>query len=330
MMTSPLKFGIAGFGKFAARSIAPAFQQVPDARLIAVQNRSAERALENAARAGVQHGFGSVADMVRHPDIDAVYIVSANAAHGPDTIAAAEAGKHVIVEKPMATSVAEAESMIMACRVNGVRLMVGHMIRFSPYVLRIREIVRSAMLGTLRFARAEFVYDARLSERTWLVDRPLAGGGPVFDVGVHCIDTLRFVLQDEVVETRGVLAPRPTDERTEETATLSLRFARGTVASVICSYQSPIRRRMLELVGDEGILTAPDFTAGDITGNLGLAIGRDSQEIKSRTEMIPVPNLYAAEISHFCRSILQGTSLETPGENGLANQRVLEAAFMPA
>jgi len=326
-MNAPIRFGIAGFGNFAARAIAPAIREVKGARLVAVQNRSAARARANATAAGVPLGFATVEEMVRHPEVDAIFIVSANAAHCPETIAAAEAGKHVIVEKPMALSVAEAESMITACRRNGVRLMVGHMIRLSPLALRIRDVVKSGILGPVRSARAEFIYDARLSRRSWLYDRRLAGGGPVFDVGVHCIDTLRFVLDDEVVHTAGALDPSPTQEQTEGTAHLALRFSRGAVASVICSYRSPIRRRFLEIIGDEGVLSAADFTAGDITGRLELALGRDEGEIERRSETIAVPNLYAAEISRFCDAILKGIPLELSGENGLANQRILEVAM---
>jgi predicted dehydrogenase len=326
-MNHPVRFGIAGYGNFAARAIGPAIKNVARARLVAVQNRSAERARANAAAAGVPHGFTSVEDMVRHPDVDAIFIVSANAAHCRETIAAAEAGKHVIVEKPMAMTTAEAESMVAACRLNGVRLMVGHMIRLSPLAIRIREVLRSGVIGSVRSARAEFIYDARLSQRSWLYDRRLAGGGPVFDVAVHCIDTLRFVLDDEVVHTAGALDPPPTPDQTEATAHLALRFSRGAVASVICSFRSPVRRRFIEIVGDDGILSAADFTAGDISGRLDLALGREDRGFEKRSEPIAVPNLYVAEISLFCDAVLNGTPLELTGENGLANQRILDAAM---
>jgi 1,5-anhydro-D-fructose reductase (1,5-anhydro-D-mannitol-forming) len=326
-MNRRLRFGIAGYGNFAARAIAPAIRNVGSAELVAVQNRSADRARANAAAAGVPHGFATVGEMVRHRDVDAIFIVSANSTHCPETIAAAEAGKHVIVEKPMALTTAEAELMVEACRRNGVRLMVGHMIRFSPLAIRIREVVRSGLIGQVRSARAEFVYAARLSQRSWLYDRRLAGGGPVFDVGVHCIDTLRFVLDDEVVRTTGVLDPPPTQERTEETAHLALRFSRGASASVICSFRAPARRRFIEIEGDDGVVSAADFTAGDIAGRLELALGREENRIERRSEAIAVPNLYVAEVSHFCDAVLTGAPLELTGENGVANQRILDAAM---
>ena len=326
-MKRPVRFGIAGYGGFAARAIAPAIKSVRHAQLVALQNRSAETARANASAAGVPHGFSSVEEMVRHPDVDAIFIVSANVAHCRETIAAAEAGKHVIVEKPMAMNAAEAESMVAACRRNGVRLMVGHMIRLSPLAIRIREVLRSGVIGPVRSARAEFIYDARLSQRSWLYDRRRAGGGPVFDVAVHCIDTLRFVLEDEVVHTAAALDPPPTPERTESTSHLALRFSRGALASVICSFRSPVRRRFIEIVGDEGMLSAADFTAGDITTRLDLALGRDDRGIETRSETIVVPNLYVAEVSQFCDAVLNGTPIELTGENGLENQRIIDAAM---
>jgi len=327
-MNHPVRFGIAGYGGFAARAIAPAIRNVKTAQLVALQNRSAETARANASAAGVPHGFTSVEEMVRHPDVDAIFIVSANVAHCRETIAAAEAGKHVIVEKPMAMSAAEAESMVAACRRNDVRLMVGHMIRLSPLAIRIREVLRSGVIGAVRSARAEFIYDARLSQRSWLYDRRRAGGGPVFDVAVHCIDTLRFVLEDEVVHIAAALDPPPTPERTEATSHLALRFSRGALASVICSFRSPVRRRFIEIVGDDGILSAADFTAGDITTRLDLALGRDDRGIETRSEPIVVPNLYVAEVSHFCDAVLHGAPLELTGENGLENQRIIDAAMV--
>jgi 1,5-anhydro-D-fructose reductase (1,5-anhydro-D-mannitol-forming) len=326
-MTHPVRFGIAGYGNFAARAIGPAIRKSTHAALVAVQNRSADRARANARDAGVQHGFATVEDMVRHPDVDAIFIVSANSTHCPETIAAAEAGKHVIVEKPMALTAAEGELMTAACRRNGVLLMVGHMIRLSPLAIRIREVLRSGLIGQVRSARAEFSYAARLSQRSWLHDRRVAGGGPVFDVGVHCIDTLRFVLDDEVVNTAAVLDPLPTPERTEETAHIALRFSRGTLGSVICSFRAPSRKRFLEIVGDEGVLSAVDFTASDIDGRLELSLGREEARVEKRTESIQVPNLYVAEIDHFCAALVNGTALELSGENGLANQRILDAAM---
>jgi 1,5-anhydro-D-fructose reductase (1,5-anhydro-D-mannitol-forming) len=205
--------------------------------------------------------------------------------------------------------------------------MVGHLVRFSPLIQRIREIVRSGILGTITYARADFVYDARLSHRQWLRDRAVAGGGPVFDIGVHCLDTLRFVLGDDVIAVNAVLSPAPTTERTEESALLGLTFSRGTVGAIYCSYIAPTRRKQLEIIGTGGVVTAGDFTAGERQSDLTVTIGTDARPGETRVETFQVPNLIAEEVRHFTHAVFSGGEILTPGENGLANQRVLDAVF---
>jgi 1,5-anhydro-D-fructose reductase (1,5-anhydro-D-mannitol-forming) len=227
----------------------------------------------------------------------------------------------------MAMNSVEAETMIGACRRHGVRLMVGHMIRFSPLVHKIRSIVRSGVLGTITFARAEFMYDSRSSTRDWLYDRRRAGGGPVFDIGVHCLDTLRYVLEDEVTDVRATLNPSPTDDRVEHTAQLALRLSRGTIGAIFCSYAAPFRRRFLEIIGTDGYLSAPDFTISKISVPLTVVLGPETGHSTTTTEHIVVPNLYVAEIEHFVTCITTNAEPESGGENGLANQRVLDVAM---
>jgi len=322
-----IRYGIIGFGRFAERAIAHAIRNAKDSTLIALQKRSSDLARQKADEHSVPLAFGSVDELVRHPDIDAVFIVSANAAHCAETIAAAEAGKHVIVEKPMAMNAAEARRMIDACTSNSVKLMVGHMVRLSPLAKCIRETAASGKIGTIKAARAEFLYDARLSHRTWLIDRPVAGGGPVFDVGVHCIDTLRYVLDDEPVDVTGSLWPLPTATATEESASIALRFSRGVVASVLCSYTAPVRRTMLEVIGTEGIVAAEDFTTGSHIGKISVIMGKHDRAASTTIEEVPVPNLYVEEVSIFTRWILGGPEPEIDGRNGLKNQQIIDRAI---
>lgn len=319
-----IRFGITGFGRFAEKAIAPAIQRSENAELVALQKRSRAAAEAKSRENGIPLAFGSPEELVAHPDVDAVFIVSANSAHRPETLAAARAGKHVLVEKPMALNSCEAEEMLGACRSAGVKLMVGHMIRLSPLAIRIRDLIRSGELGTVGFARADFEYDARLSHRTWLVDRAVAGGGPVYDIGVHCLDTLRFVLDDEVISVKSECEPWPTKNRTESLAHIQLRFSRGVVGSIFCSFTSPIRKTELEVIGTDGILSVNNFTLGDTTLRLTVARGHEDQSAESRIEEIAVPNLYINEITHFADCILNNREPVSPGENGLINQQVLD------
>jgi predicted dehydrogenase len=322
-----IRLGIVGFGDFAERSVLPALRQVDEVEVVALQKRSLPEAEAKAKLHGIPLAFSSVEQLVGHPGVDAVFIVSANGAHCPETLAAARAGKHVLVEKPMALNVAEAEQMIAGCRSAGVHLMVGHLIRFSPLIRHIRKTIASGVLGAITYVKADFSYNGGISKRQWLHARGVAGGGPVFDIGVHCLDTVRYILADEVVSASGELEPLPTEERTEESAAMALKFAKGTIGSIFCSYSDARRRKQLQIIGTEGSIEVGDFTSANQTTAVTMTLGSDPGPVTTSTEDIVVPNLIAAEVRDFCGAILRGTPLETPGENGLANQRVLAAIY---
>jgi predicted dehydrogenase len=325
-----IRFGLIGFGAFAERSVLPAMRSVENVEIVALQKRSLAEAEAKAEANDIRLAFSTADALVSHPDVDAVFIVSANAAHCSATLAAARAGKHVIVEKPMAMNVPEAEQMIEGCKKAGVRLMVGHLTRFSPLLRHVRQTIQSGQLGTITYARADFVYNGGISRREWLHDRVVAGGGPVFDIGVHCLDSLRFILDDDVVAVSSVLSPSPTDSRTEESAMIGLKFSRGTVGAIFCSFCAPGRRKQLEVIGTKGVITAGDFTSSNQTGVVTTAFGSDTESGEIRTDSITVPNLVTEEVRHFCDSLIHDRALEIPGENGLANQRVLDAVFSAA
>ncbi len=327
MNQAKIRFGVLGFGRFAEKTIAPAFRACPNAELVAVQKRSLRDAEEKARSLSIPLAFDSAEKLVSHPDVDAVFIVSANAFHCPETVAAARAGKHVLVEKPMALNAAECRTMIDICRKHGVKLMVGHMVRLSPLVVRMKEIVRSGALGQIVLIKTEFIYDSRLTHRAWLFDLAIAGGGPVFDIGVHCLDTMRFILDDEVVSTHSQSDLRRAENRTESTACLALKFAKGTLGNITCSYASPIRRTSIEIIGTNAILRAEDFTLGERTLDLVKISGSGDKASRPDVEKVNIPNLYVSEIVHFSECILSQKETDIPGEEGLRNQVVLDAAL---
>jgi 1,5-anhydro-D-fructose reductase (1,5-anhydro-D-mannitol-forming) len=321
-----IRYGIIGFGRFAERAIAPAIKSSENSELIALQKRSSTEARKKAATYGVPYAFDSVEELVRCNDVDAVFIVSANSAHCAETIAAANAGKHVLVEKPMATSVAEAESMIEACYRNNVKLMVGTMVRLSPLIERMKSLINAGTIGRVTAIRSEFFYDARQSHRRWLLDPNIAGGGPIFDVGVHSLDTMRYLLDDEVLKVHAVRSLQASAS-TESTAFLAMKFVRGTPGSIYCSYETSFRRSFIEVVGNGGTLSAKNFTRSGVTATLRASFGKNDEVVDSWSQEIPVPDLYAKETTLFSDAIVHNRPNPLSGENGLANQRVLNAAI---
>jgi 1,5-anhydro-D-fructose reductase (1,5-anhydro-D-mannitol-forming) len=326
-MKNRIRYGITGFGRFAEKAIAPAIKQAQNSTLVAIQNRSLAKAKELALTGGIPFPFDSVKGLVAHPEVDAVFIVSPNSLHYEETILAAEAGKHVLCEKPMAMNVAECERMIAACRANNVKLMVGHMVRMSPVVRRIRELVQSGSLGKVIRAESDFTYDGRLSSRAWLIDMKIAGGGPTFDVGVHCLDTLRYILDDEVVSVQREFTPEPTAEKTETTSQLLLRFSKGTPATIFTSYDSPIRESSIEILGTEARVSAIDFTVGSRRVDLKIEQRTGESLPAIVLESLEVPDLYVEEVTHFSDCILNNAELMLTAESALRNQKVLDAAM---
>jgi 1,5-anhydro-D-fructose reductase (1,5-anhydro-D-mannitol-forming) len=322
-----VRYGIIGCGRFAEKAIVGAIRASKNSELTAIQKRSRAAAVEKARELGVPFAFDSVDDLVHHSAVDAVFIVSANSAHHPETLAAAKAGKHVLVEKPMALNAHEGEEMINVSSAHQVKLMVGHMLRFSPLVDRIRTLVSQGEIGRVIVARSEFMYDARTSHRAWLLDRRIAGGGPTYDIGVHCLDTLRYVLDDEVTGVESQLEPMPTDQTTESIAHLQLRFSRGTIGAIFCSFVAPIRRTWIEIIGTDGVISASEFTVGERETPLSITRGWKGEPADVRVEKIRVPNLYIEEVTHFSDCILNDREPVLSGLNGLRNQWVLDRAM---
>ena len=319
-----IRYGILGFGNFAERTIAPAIQASPNSELVALQKRSRAAAEEKARALHIPLAFDSVESLVNHADIDAVFSTSAVVQHARDVITAAQAGKHVLVEKPMGMTAEETMRMIEVCRSNHVKLMVGQMVRFSPLIARMKEILRSGLIGNVVFVRTEYMYDARLSLRRWMWDRTTAGGGASFDIGIHCLDTIRSLLDDEVVSVKSQLAPFPTEATTEQTSLVALKFSQGTPASIYCSFVCSYRRSIIEVIGQEGVLSAENFTMSNQTLPLKIILGKIGAIAETREESIVVPNLYEKEVTLFSEALLNNTAVPIPGEEGWKNQLVLD------
>jgi predicted dehydrogenase len=327
MTPHKIRYGIVGYGLFAERAIAPAIQASPNSVLVALQKRSLEVAHEKASALFLRLAFDSVQALATSAEVDAVFIASANCAHHDEVITVARAGKHILVEKPMALNTPEAERMVAECERNQVKLMVGQVVRFSPLVNNMRELVKSGALGRIVSARADYFFDTRLSRRTWLFNRRVAGGGAVFDVGVHCLDTLRFVLDDRVESVQSMLTPPPTPSATERSAIINLHFSKGTLGSIACSFEGPVRHTFLEVVGTEGLAYAHDFTGTDQSTTLHIEKRPSSSAPETESLSIYIPNLYVEEVSAFSRCILENSPSPIPGIDGIENQKVLDLAM---
>jgi len=323
-----IRYGIIGFGNFAERAIMPAIRAAKNSELVAIQKRSLEIAKSKAEEHAIPLYFDSVEALIASKEIDAVFIVSANSQHHRETLAAAQAKKHVIVEKPMAVNFLQAKEMIEACEANNVKFMTGHMLRFSPLLKRMKEIVDSGLIGDITFVQSHFVYDAQLSKRNWLLDKKNAGGGPLFDIGIHCLDAIRFVLNDDhVMKVYNLMNPLHSETGVEKTSLLSFQFSKGTIGSVYTSYETAYRQSFIEFFGTKGSISAFYFTPSNTPTILEIKMGKDGLVDVVNREEISVPNLYELEISHFSDCILNNTNPIVDAKSSLHNQHILELAL---
>ena len=281
------------------------------------------KAQQSARQYEIPLAFDSATELCNSPEVDAVLVTTPNSLHLKDVLTAIEAGKAVLCEKPLAMNAAEAREMVEAARRKNVRFGVAHVFRFDQSVIKFRQHVGAGAIGCPIFARSEFSFLADPSHpRQWLYDASVAGAGPVFDIGVHCIDTLRFVLQDEVVR---VSATANSDKRSgdvESVAALTLEFSRGTLASVLVSYRAEYRTP-LEIIGDGGTLWADDALNVEHPIQIELRRGK---EIVQRDE-VSNQLAYALQVDAFADWMNGKSQFPAPGEEGWQNQEILDAAL---
>ena len=318
-----IRFGIAGFGLHAVKRLMPGFARSKNCQVTALSRRNITEAKQSTAEYGIPLAFDSVADLCQSPEVDAVLVTTPNSAHLADVLDAVDAGKPVLCEKPLAMNADECRQMVKAARHKGVLFGVAQVFRFNESVRGLREWVAAGRIGRPVFARSEFSFFADASHpRKWLHDASVAGAGPIFDVGVHCIDTLRFILQDEVVR---VSASAVADERSgdvESAASLTLQFSRGTIGTALVSFRAEYRTP-IELIGGAGALRADK--ALNVEHPVELQFLRDGAVMETKTASNHLA--YALQVDAFADAVEGKSPFLIPGEEGWRNQEVLDAAL---
>jgi predicted dehydrogenase len=317
-----INFGIIGFGLHAVKRLMPGFALAKNCRVTALSRRDLAKAHESARQYDIPLAFDSAEELCRSPQVDAVFIATPNSSHLQDVLIAAACGKPVLCEKPMAINADQCRQMVEAAHQARVLLGVAQVFRFEESTTWLREQVAAGNIGRPVFARSEFSFPAdRTHARTWINDPAIAGGGPVADVGVHCVDALRFILQDEVLRVSArEIAGNPGN--VEAGAALLLEFSRGTLATVMVSFRAEYRTP-LELVGESGVLSGDD--ALNVERPIHLELRRGGTVVEART----VSNhlAYARQVDAFAAAVEGKAKFPIPGEEGCRNQEILDAAY---
>jgi predicted dehydrogenase len=263
-----------------------------------------------------------------NPAIDAVYIALPNSMHCEYTIRAAEAGKHVLCEKPMAISSAECRRMIDACRRANVKLMIGYRIHYDATFRKLRELVRAGALGEIQSYQGGF-YGMR-NKQQWRLDRSLAGGGSLLDLGIYPLNAMRWFTSEEPEFCRGLVATRDKSgafASVEQSIDWMVKFPSGILGSGGSSYAQS-GTNFLAINGTTGHLRLePAFVYGDVilkyTGTAGDADLSGAGPVND-------PDQFVSEATHFADCVLHNSQPSTPGEEGLADLLAIEAIYAAA
>jgi 1,5-anhydro-D-fructose reductase (1,5-anhydro-D-mannitol-forming) len=304
------------------KRVIPGFALAKNCRVTALSRREMAKAKESARQHNIPLAFDSAEELCRSPQVDAVFITTPNACHLEDVLVAAACGKPILCEKPMAVNADQCRQMVEAARKAEVLLGVAQVFRFEESTAWLRQKLSAGQIGKLVFARSEFSFPASHGHaRTWIHDPVVSGGGPVADVGVHCVDTLRFILQDEVLRVSAREIPGSAGE-VEAGASMVLEFSRGTLATVAVSFLAEYRTP-LELVGETGVLWADNALTVEHPINLELRRGGavvESQAVSNRLA-------YALQVDAFANAVEGKAEFPIPGEEGWRNQEILDAAY---
>lgn len=313
---------LVGLGAYSTGQLGPALRQTNFCRLAGVVTGNRAKGVQWARDYGFSeksiYGYDAMARLADDPAIDIVYVVTPNALHAEHAIAAAKAGKHVIMEKPMCNTVAECDAVLAACKVANVRLSIGYRLFWDPYHTELRRLAREQEFGAFKKMNGDFAFVMR--EWRWRADKKLAGGGPLMDLGVYLIQAACMAKNGAApafVTARELPKTRPDISRdTEETLQWTMEWPDGATASFTTSYQQSYDRFRAE--APQGWI---DFKDRAFSYKVG------SVETSRGPLKYPAPNQQALQMDDFAQCIQTGRASPVTGDMGRRDLVIIEAIY---
>jgi len=334
-----VNWGVIGAGGIAMRRTLPgAVEGARSARFVALMDIRQDAARQAAERFGVPKVCGAEHELLAEPEVQAVYIATPVNVHARQIEAAARAGKHVLVEKPIALNAAEAERAIEVCRKAGVLLGCGYMMRFHSLNAAARELVARGDLGRIVAGRAQLTCWYPRIPGAWRQDPEAGGGGALMDMGSHCIDLLEFICGSKVASVCALNQALVQDYLVEDASTVVMRMTNGAqmIVESFFNIADAAGRGLLEVYGTRGALYG-EGTIGQTPGGKIRVVLSDQGDYDAQQERTPIEktfdlkvepvNMYAAEIEQFSRAILDRGHPAVSAEDALWNLRIVEACY---
>lgn len=318
-MMEAIRWGVLGAARIAMKKVIPGMQASGHARVVAIASRTHERAGRAAEELGIERAYGSYEALLADPDVDAVYIPLPNHLHVPWSIRAAEAGKHVLCEKPIALSAAEARELLAVRDRTGVVIGEAFMVRVHPQWLAVRELVRSGRIGELRLVSGHFSY-AKVDPEN-IRNRVEYGGGALLDIGCYPVTLARWLFDAEPLHVHATIDRDPV-LGIDRLVSGVLEFAAGQ-ASFTCATQLAPYQRM-HVFGTSGHveIEIPFNAPPDRPCRIVLTTERGAEPIE-----FPPADQYALQADAFARAIHGLGPVPVPVEDAVANMAVIDALF---
>jgi len=326
-MNKKLRWGVLSTAAIGLKKVLPAMQQGQYTRITAIASRDLAKAREAATALDIPTAYGSYEELLADPDIDAIYNPLPNQLHVPWTIKAAEAGKHVLCEKPLSLTVAEAETLLAVRARTGVKIGEAFMIRSHPQWLRLRELLAEGRIGQLRSITGSFSYfninPANIRNQ---VD---CGGGALMDIGCYLVHASRYAFAQEPGRVVACIDRDP-EMRTDRLTSAILDFPGGQAVFTCSTQLVPYQR--IQFFGTRGRIEIeiPFNAPPDRPTRLFIDDGRDLFGGGLITETFPICDQYTLQGDAFSQAVLEDTEVPVSIEDAIKNMAVIEAIFHSA
>lgn len=325
-------YAVVGLGHLSLEEILPALQQCKKSRIAALVSGHPEKMQKTGLMYGVpadsQYSYENFDEIALNDQVDAIFIVLPNSMHKEFTIRSAQAGKHVLCEKPMAMNSKECKEMISACDEAGVKLMIAYRIQFEPFNTYVKNQIKDNKLGTIKFVEAQNGQNSGNPDH-WRFKKALSGGGALPDIGLYCLNTTRFILDMEPEEVFAYQYSTPNDPlfaEVDEMVNWQMKFPGGIVAQCSTSYQIHTSKRY-RVVGDEGWINLENAYAYVGQELIQSVNGEHNSLVNVKIEHV---NQFAQEMDYFSECILNDAMPFTSGEVGLQDHLIIEAIYESA
>ena len=325
-----LGWAIVGLGSLAINQILPGFAKAEKSKVTALVSGNREKAEKLAARYGVNtkniYNYQTYDQLKNNPEVDIIYIVLPNGMHAEYTIRGAQAGNHILTEKPMANTPKDCEDMIAACKKAGKTLMVAYRCRYEPFNQTLIKLVQDKeLIGPIRTVISDHGFNIG-DPKQWRLNKALAGGGSLMDIGLYALQATRYCTGEEPIEINAMEYTDRNDVRfkeVEDQINFQLRFPSGVLGQCTSSY-GYFGQNQIRVIGTKGWVELEPAT-GYTGARLRMKIGPNLTERDIR----PVDH-FAAEMDHLSECVMNDKEPLTPGEEGWRDLKYMMAIYEAA